>query len=166
MSGAPHIDVSIPCETWTRALPDVAGLCHRAAFAALQSGTVPAAAEAGVVLADDDLVQALNRDYRGRDAPTNVLAFGGRDEDRAPTPGAPVLLGDVVVAYGTAAAEAAAAGIGLADHLCHLVVHGMLHLLGHDHASEAAARPMEAAEVEILATLGIGDPYAPGGGPG
>ena len=116
-------------------------------------------AEAGVVLADDAMVRQLNATYRGKDAPTNVLSFpfqtppGGVPED-AP------YLGDVVLAAETVAREAAERGIVPTAHLQHLVVHGLLHLLGLDHASDAEAEQMERIEVEILAMLGIADPYA------
>jgi len=116
-------------------------------------------AEAGVVLADDAMVRQLNATYRGKDAPTNVLSFpfqtppGGVPED-AP------YLGDVVLAAETVAREAAERDIVPTAHLQHLVVHGLLHLLGLDHASDAEAEQMERIEVEILAMLGIADPYA------
>jgi len=114
---------------------------------------------ASVVLAADDLVQRLNRTYRGKDAPTNVLSFpyrappGAAGEDAA-------YLGDVVLAAETVAREAAQRGLSPLHHLQHLVVHGLLHLLGHDHDSEASAAAMEALEAEILAGIGVADPYA------
>jgi probable rRNA maturation factor len=91
--------------------------------------------------------------------PTNVLAFALADP-AGPTPaGAPNLLGDVVLAFETVAREATAQQKPLADHLAHLVVHGVLHLQGFDHQSEAEAAVMEAREVEILTRLGLPDPY-------
>ena len=116
-------------------------------------------AEAGVVLADDRMVRGLNATYRGKDAPTNVLSFpfqtppGGVPEDAR-------YLGDVVLAAETVGREAEERGIAPTAHLQHLVVHGLLHLLGFDHTTEAEAEQMERIEVEILATLGIADPYA------
>jgi probable rRNA maturation factor len=116
-------------------------------------------AEASVVLADDRMVRGLNATYRGKDAPTNVLSFpfqtppGGVPED-AP------YLGDVVLAAETIAREAAERGIAPTAHLQHLVVHGLLHLLGFDHATDVEAEQMERIEIEILARLGIADPYA------
>jgi probable rRNA maturation factor len=106
------------------------------------------------------LQQGLNRDYRGVDAPTNVLSFSGESAP-GPIDGRPRVLGDVIVAYQTARAEAAEAELPLGDHLCHLVVHGMLHLLGHDHRSGGEAESMERLEVRVLAGLGVADPYAP-----
>ncbi len=111
------------------------------------------------MLSEDATVRALNRQWRGQDKPTNVLSFAAGAET-AP-PGAPCLLGDVVLAYETVAAEAKAQGKPMAHHLCHLVVHGVLHLLGFDHERAAEAERMEALETVILAGLGIADPYEP-----
>jgi probable rRNA maturation factor len=130
-----------------------------AALAAHPRLGLPPAAEASVVLGDDALLRRLNRDYRGKDAPTNVLAFpyrappgGGAQSGR--------YQGDVVLAAETVAHESAERGIAPAHHLQHLVVHGLLHLLGHDHDSDAAAEAMEALETAILAGIGVPDPYA------
>jgi probable rRNA maturation factor len=116
------------------------------------------------VLSDDDTVRQLNREWRGQDKPTNVLSFPAQElRPGGPLPqpplGAPLLLGDVVLAAETVAAEASAQGKRVADHLSHLVVHGVLHLLGFDHEAEADAVLMERREVAILAGLGIADPY-------
>jgi probable rRNA maturation factor len=117
-------------------------------------------AETCVVLADDALVRSLNRDYRGKDAPTNVLSFPfqalpGSDEAVEQRE-----LGDVVLAAETVLREAAEQAVSPAHHLQHLVVHGLLHLLGFDHDTDAEADDMERLEAEILATLGIANPYA------
>ena len=141
-------------------MPPPAEIALLAADAAFRAAWPPPAlikaeaAEASVLLADDGLVEVLNRDYRGRDGATNVLSFSGLAEGGIGA-GAPVLLGDIVVAYETAAAEAKAEGIGLAEHLSHLVIHGMLHLLGHDHEQEADAVRMERLESRVLTGLGI-----------
>jgi probable rRNA maturation factor len=127
--------------------------------AALRRNDAPPV-ELTVVLADDAAVRRLNRDYRGLDRPTNVLSFGGLDGWRAPAPGAPVVLGDVVLARETVAAEAAAQGKSMADHASHLIVHGVLHLLGHDHQTAVETAAMEAIEIGVLSGLGIGNPYA------
>jgi probable rRNA maturation factor len=151
------IDLSIGCAAWKRALPSVASVARGAAQAALaQSGKRIGAAELSVVLADDATVRDLNARWRGKDAPTNVLAFAS---DEPPAKGKPVLLGDVVLAYETVAREAKEQGKRLADHVRHLVIHGVLHLLGFDHIKAAPAKRMEALETRILASLGVADPY-------
>ena len=164
MTRALDVDVSVPCAAWSRSLPGAETLCRRAAAAVFdEAGGAYGEAEASVVLADDGLVAGLNRDYRGRDGPTNVLTFAVADRaGPPPAAGGPVMLGDVVVAYETVAAEAAGEGRTLAHHLCHMVVHGMLHLLGHDHGTDDDAARMERLEVRILAGLGVPDPYADG----
>jgi probable rRNA maturation factor len=127
--------------------------------------TVPADhLEISLVLADDAMVRDLNGRYRGQDKPTNVLSFATLDDedDISPADG-PLMLGDVIVAFETTAREAASEGKSLAAHLSHLVVHGVLHLLGYDHQDDAEAEEMEAAERSILAGLGIADPYAAAG---
>ncbi|MGO8920057.1 MAG: rRNA maturation RNase YbeY [Stellaceae bacterium] len=158
-AGSVDIDLAEPSPLWRRALPEVERVCDRAARAALAGGGVPRGrAELAIVLADDALLRRLNRDWRGRDAPTNVLSFAASDGATAP-PGAPLLLGDVVLAFETVAAEAQAQGKPLAGHLAHLVVHGVLHLLGFDHEIAAEAERMEALETRVLVGLGIADPY-------
>ncbi len=160
------IDVSFLCRDWLRKMPDVEDRCRRAAVAAFKvaGADFPGEAEVSIALANDDQVRRLNRDYRHQDKPTNVLSFANVDGDgqQTPHPGGagPVLLGDVIIAYGVTVAEAGAEHKTPADHLAHLVVHGMLHLLGHDHMDPAEADRMEALERQVLATLDIGDPYA------
>jgi probable rRNA maturation factor len=152
-----EIDLSIACAAWKRALPAAASVARRAAVAALaQSGKKIGAAELSLVLADDATVRELNARWRGKDAPTNVLAFAS---DEPPAKGKPVLLGDVVLAYQTVAREAREQHKRLADHLRHLVIHGVLHLLGYDHVKATSAKRMEALETRILASLGVADPY-------
>lgn len=154
-----EIDVLVRCPRWTEALPRAAALSRRAARAAYGAERKRVrCAEAAVVLADDAFIRPLNRNYRRQDEATNVLAFPAADVAGAPA-AMPAMLGDVVVAFETAAREAAAEGKTLADHLSHLVVHGMLHLLGHDHQTAAAAKAMERREIDILAGLGVADPY-------
>lgn len=168
MTGA-EIEVRVAAEGWDRALAAGGGaaLVRRAAEAALAvlpAGSLPARPEISVLLADDAALRRLNRDYRGIDAPTNVLAFEGmaaggpEAADRAA--GAPFLLGDVAIALETASREAVAAGVPFEDHLAHLVVHGVLHLCGYNHEADAEAERMEALEVAALRRLGIADPYA------
>jgi probable rRNA maturation factor len=117
-------------------------------------------ATACVAFATDADVRTLNAQFRGKDKPTNVLSFPAQP----PPPGAlgrhePLPLGDVVLAAETVAAEARDLGIPVSHHVQHLVVHGLLHLLGHDHESDAEADRMEALETRILAVLGVPDPY-------
>ncbi len=153
------IDVAEPCSSWRQHLPDADAISAAAARAALAAAaTLAAPAELSIVLGDDALLRALNRQWRGQDKPTNVLSFPALEPPPAP-PGAPQLLGDVVLAFETVSAEATAQGKPLADHLRHLVVHGVLHLLGFDHEAEADARRMEACEIAILEGLGVPDPY-------
>ncbi|MGH7122804.1 MAG: rRNA maturation RNase YbeY, partial [Stellaceae bacterium] len=118
--------------------------------------------EVSVVLADDALLRRLNRQWRRIDAATNVLSFPSLDQELPPR--APFLLGDVVVAYETVSREAQEQGKELADHLRHLVVHGVLHLLGYDHDEPGEAEQMEALETQVLARLGVADPYAEAAG--
>jgi len=140
----------------------------RAAIGASSHGDVATAdyvAEVSVRLTTNDEVQTLNREYRQKDKPTNVLSFpmvqadlldALSDGDDGET-----LLGDIVLAYGVTAAEAAEKGVTLAQHATHLIVHGTLHLLGYDHEQgEAEADAMEEIERAALAGLGIADPYA------
>ncbi|MBA3863169.1 MAG: rRNA maturation RNase YbeY [Alphaproteobacteria bacterium HGW-Alphaproteobacteria-9] len=118
---------------------------------------------ASLLFTSDAEVHALNREWRGRDKPTNVLSFPmlERDELEGLAPeGPPVMLGDIALAYETCAREAAEKAVPLEHHTAHLIVHGLLHLAGHDHVdSDAQAEQMEALETAILAKLGIPDPY-------
>lgn len=111
-------------------------------------------AEISVRLCDDDEIRALNLAWRNKDKATNVLSFPSPAGDRGP------LLGDIVVAFEYVSEEARDAGRSLRDHLAHMLVHGMLHLLGFDHENESEAEKMEALERRILAKLGIDDPYS------
>jgi probable rRNA maturation factor len=158
------IDVSQPCRDWRKALPEATALCRRAAEAAIEAGDRGiAGAELSIVLGDDALLHRLNKAWRGKDAPTNVLSFPaqsfGSDPASPVPPGVPLPLGDVVLGFETIAREAAAQGKTLEDHLAHLTVHGVLHLLGFDHEVEAEAARMEALERGVLSRLGIADPY-------
>ena len=168
LCAGPTVAVEARTPDWRDNLPDIEALVRQAASAAIAAGAADVAApegiEVSIVLADDATVRALNRDYRGRDAPTNVLAFpqGTAASEQA---AGPLLLGDVVLAYETVRREAAAQGKTLADHTRHLVVHGLLHLCGFDHDADASAAVMEQRETAILATLGVADPYAESGAP-
>ncbi len=164
------IDVAVSAEPVWPDATDWEALAARAVNAALGAtpygtlATAEAAIEISVRLTDDAEVQTLNRDYRHKDAPTNVLSFPMVQPDLldalANTDDGEVLLGDIVLAFETCAAEAATKAIGLDDHVSHLIVHGTLHLLGYDHQGQAEAEAMEQIERDVLATLGIADPYA------
>ena len=127
--------------------------------AALTGATGPV--EIAITLSDDVEIRDLNRDWRGKDKPTNVLSFPGLEGAMAGflPPDAPRPLGDIILAFETCRAEAEEQGKSLADHARHLVVHGVLHLLGFDHEDDAEAEEMEALETLVLAGLGIADPY-------
>jgi probable rRNA maturation factor len=159
------ISVSIEAPAWSEAIPDaeawVAGLAHRTLQAAC-----PGIGPAGIslLLTDDAAVHALNRTWRGKDNPTNVLSFPATETAEGEVPeaefdGVPLELGDIALAYETCAREANEQRKRLADHVAHLILHGVLHLLGYDHLDEDEAQRMEALEIRILAGLGIADPY-------
>lgn len=160
MSDGPDITVSRQGGDWSRVLGDSDGIVKRAARAAwrvaAEAGIPEQDCEISIALADDAMVRRLNRDYRGKDRTTNVLSFPAGDPG---APGRPRLIGDIVVALETVEAEARVAGKPIGDHMAHLVVHGVLHLLGYDHETEAEAAAMEALEIGILAGLGIDNPY-------
>lgn len=126
------------------------------AVAATLAAFEPEPTELSVVLSDDATVQALNREHRGKDYPTNVLSF----PPAFVPPDGPRPLGDVILALGTVLREAGEQDKAAVDHLTHLVVHGVLHLSGFDHETEAEAEEMEDLERVVLAGLGIADPYA------
>lgn len=142
-------------------------LIRNAAAAALAESAYPDLAsdrqvEISVALTGDEEVRALNAKWRGKDKPTNVLSFPMADERDlavATVVDSELLLGDIILAHGICAAEAADKGISVEQHATHLLVHGTLHLLGYDHADDRDATDMEAREVRALARLGIADPY-------
>ncbi len=185
-SDNPRISVAVTMldPDWPQAVPAVEELARRAAMAAtaVSGAAIMALAahdvEISLVLADDATLRRYNKDYRGIDKPTNVLAFATAETPPGqPLGGAPgdaegpLLLGDVLLARETLAREAEEQGKQPADHLCHLVVHGVLHLLGRDHQTEGEAQVMERLEAAALGRLGVADPYAaagasPGASPG
>lgn len=160
-----HLDIDIedwPSGTWE-------ALAKRAASAAGESEPLLASPGllASLLFTSDAEVRSLNREWRGRDMPTNVLSFpmlergelSGLARAKADS-GPPVMLGDIALAYETCAREAAEKGVSLEHHAAHLIVHGLLHLAGHDHVeNDEQAEAMEALETAILAKLGIADPY-------
>jgi probable rRNA maturation factor len=150
------IEVEIEDDAWTSALSDAAAIAERAGQAVLDEiAPTDDGEESGVavLLTSDAAVAELNQRFRGKAGPTNVLSF--------PAPANPENhLGDVALAHGVCAREAAEQGKTLDQHLAHLVVHGVLHLLGYDHETDGEAEAMEALERSILESLGVPDPYA------
>jgi probable rRNA maturation factor len=143
-------------------------LVRKAAEAAIAESAFPQLAaserpiEISVRLSSDDEVRALNAEWRGKDKPTNVLAFPLANESElnsAKFDGRELLLGDIILARGVCEAEAADKGVPVEDHAAHLLVHGTLHLLGYDHHDDRQASDMEAREVRALGRLGIANPY-------
>ena len=143
------------------ALPDVEAMAENAARCTIARiapfyDTDLTKTEIGIVFIDDDFMRDLNKQYRGKDRPTNVLSF---PLARPAAPDVPILLGDVVLALQTIVREAAEAEKSLTAHMQHLIVHGVLHLLGYDHEAESDAKLMELLEIEILDAMGITNPY-------
>lgn len=162
-----HVELSRE-EPWPEG--DWAALALRAVQAAVERtphgplATTPAAVEVSVRLTSDEEVRTLNRRYRGKDKPTNVLSFPMVQVDLLDTVSqnsddGELLLGDIVLAHGVCVAEAAEQGISVEDHAAHLLAHGTLHLLGYDHMTDDDADAMEEVERQALGSLGIADPY-------
>lgn len=151
-----QIDVIVRSARW-RKRPTAKTIVKKAVSAAADAISTPRA-ELAIVLSDDSAIQALNRDWRGKNAPTNVLSFPAV----APGKGQPAspYIGDVVIAYQTTEREAVAEGKPFGHHLAHLAVHGFLHLLGYDHENDRDAQKMERLERKILKRLAVPDPYA------
>jgi probable rRNA maturation factor len=162
------LDIALINECW----PDVSdweALATRAAtaavtatrFAALSSCEIPV--EIAIRLTSDEEVRFLNRDYREKDKPTNVLSFPMLDVDALDRalarPFGEVMLGDLALAHGVCRSEAEVRGVAVEAHATHLIIHGVLHLLGFDHIEDTQAEEMEALERRILAAMGLHDPY-------
>ena len=154
-------------EDWDSSRPWQDLVC-KAAEAAIAESAFPELAEherpveISVTLTGDEQVRELNAEWRGKDKPTNVLSFPMADEldlTRANVDGPELLLGDIILARGVCAAEAAEKGVSFEDHATHLLVHGTLHLLGYDHHNDSEAADMEQREVRALERLGIANPY-------
>ncbi|MGY3531703.1 putative rRNA maturation factor [Bradyrhizobium sp. USDA 4452] len=161
VSAFPATEVLVTAECW-QAEPDADAVIHRAieAAAAIADADV-ADAELAVMLTDDAGIRTLNANWRSIDKPTNVLSFPALQPEGAGGEGdAPRMLGDIAIAYQTTRREADEEQKPFDHHLSHLAVHGFLHLIGYDHENDDDAENMEALEREILASLGIPDPYA------
>lgn len=158
------IDVSISEPEWTLSFLDVEKVAAEAMDLSLRMAQMPEQVrarqiEVSIVLANDDLIQILNREYRGKDAPTNVLTFASLDADGPIAADAPYPIGDVILSYQTIDREAREQGKFFKEHFIHMVVHGTLHLLGYDHETEDEANVMESLEIRILEKMNIQNPY-------
>jgi probable rRNA maturation factor len=164
-----EIDILIEDTDWDE--QDLDTLAPRAVAAVLDElGLEPSQFSVSVLACDDARIAALNAEFRGKPVPTNVLSWPSEDRAAAvpgemphlppPNPvGPPLELGDIALAHDTCAREAAEAGKPLAHHVTHLLVHGLLHLLGFDHETDPDADLMEGLETRVLARLGVPDPY-------
>lgn len=175
---AMEIDIVIECPAWEEALPDLdtlvretleravsSAFCHlldpRSSSPAPQGrgDDIRTAVEISIVLADDAFVQDLNKRYRHKDKPTNVLSFPQTEIEDLDAPQPFLSLGDIIIAYETITREAGEQGKPLADHFRHMLVHGCLHLLHFDHIEEDEAQAMESLEIAILGSFGVKNPY-------
>ncbi|MCJ2028389.1 rRNA maturation RNase YbeY [Methylobacterium sp. J-043] len=155
-----EIDIAVEDARWEQAIPELEAFTLRAVEAglAILPDSAAGPVEVSVLLADDATVQDLNRTWRNKDKPTNVLSFPAAEQPFQPGLARP--LGDVVLAYDTLVRESAEQSKPFEHHFAHLLVHGTLHLLGQDHETgEAEADAMEALEVAALRALGIPNPY-------
>lgn len=151
------VDIDVACDG--HGIPAPREIERWVRLAATSAGAeADAVVELSIRIVGAEESRALNHDYRGRDKPTNVLSFPGGPMAGLP-PGEPQLLGDLVICADVVAAEAGAAGREPADHWAHIVVHGVLHLLGYDHETESDAAVMEGLETRILTAQGLADPY-------
>lgn len=161
LANIPATEVLVTAECWASE-SSAETIIHRAIEAAASMVDADTAeAEVAVMLTDDAGIRTLNKNWRGIDKPTNVLSFPALQPERAPTGGdAPRMLGDIAIAYETTRNEAHTEHKPFEHHLSHLAVHGFLHLIGYDHETDDDAEVMEGLERDILAQLGIPDPYA------
>jgi probable rRNA maturation factor len=153
----PALDIMVEAGEWparTR-LKRIAGKVVEAASIRLKLG-LPEGAELSIVFTDDAHIKSLNRKFRGKSKPTNVLSFPGAP---AANGGIGPILGDIVLAAETVSREAEGEGLTLEAHLTHLILHGFLHILGYDHEDDGEASLMEGLETAILGGIGVADPY-------
>ena len=149
-----EVDILRHAEVWRGALTDAALKCAALAAFLTAPPSTQGTYEVTILLTDDAEMRTLNRAWRGKDAPTNVLSFPSSN-----TPPVPGALGDIVLAYETIRDEGRCTNTAFSDHVSHLVIHGLLHLLGFDHMNEDDAARMEALERDALASIGVADPY-------
>ncbi|MEM9054080.1 MAG: rRNA maturation RNase YbeY [Pseudomonadota bacterium] len=145
-----ELDMRIDEAGWTQAISDLEGVCLKALNAGAEVGQI--SGEISLLFTNDDAIQVLNRDWRGKDKPTDVLSFPAEEMDRP-------FLGDIAVSLETCQRDADEKSIPLDQHLSHMLIHGYLHLIGHDHMEDPEAVKMETLEVTALASLGWPDPY-------
>lgn len=145
------MDIAVQFEDWTERLSDIDAVANTAVAQILSGLDTPKLGELSIALVSDADIQTLNRDYRNKDKPTNVLSF----PDEGPAP----LLGDIVLALETVMREAREKPVTLKSHVTHLIIHGFLHLQGYDHETDSAAAEMETLEIAALAALNIDNPY-------
>lgn len=165
----PSIDISVQDPVWEKQ-GNIESIVKVTATKTLTSAIMPKfaygkALEISIVLANDELVQVLNREYRDKDKPTNVLTFASADDEDFEQQlfVEPLNLGDVILSYQTIENEAREQGKLIIDHVKHLIVHGVLHLLGYDHQTDDDATDMETLEIRILEQLGVQNPYVDSG---
>lgn len=149
----PDIQIQIDDKRYKEHVKNLRSFCKRIITHAWQDQEP---AEISLVLSNDDFVWQLNKQYRGKDSPTNVLSFEASDR---PEPGIPWIAGDIIVAYETVLKESEALDKPFEEHLAHLLTHGTLHLQGYDHIDLADAHKMEALETKLMSELGYEDPY-------
>lgn len=162
MDNNPQIDISVQDPHW-KSIKGVENFVEKAVTTTINTAPLPRQAqnkdlEVSIVLANDDLLHVMNREYREKDKPTNVLTFASIDSDEHQH-GNEFHLGDVMLSFQTLERESEEQEKFLNDHFCHLLVHGTLHLLGYDHIEESDANTMETLEIRILEKLGIQNPY-------
>lgn len=150
MNHSIEIDIAISEDAWNSAFPALELITRDTVLKALHMADIHHDTEISLSYVNDGEIQILNRDYRGKDKPTNVLSFPQNE---------PAMLGDIVLAYETVVREAKEQEKPLENHLRHLLVHGVLHLLGHDHEEDGEAEAMESLEARILSEMGIKNPY-------
>jgi len=153
------IDITIEYDAWSK-FDELESLIKTAALAAIfeREDDFKNRAELSVLLTSDDAIRQLNSTFRGQDRSTNVLSFGGDPE--ALSQDQSFLIGDIVLSYQTINTEALEQQKKFGNHVSHLIVHGVLHLLGYDHRDDEAADDMELVEINILKGIGIGNPYS------
>lgn len=169
-----NLEVSVDCDSWVNTLPkydSIIDKCCELICNNVTEGKVLEnfpCIELSIVLCDDAFIHSLNHEYREKDKATNVLSFSGLDENdyeryvkkAEQVPEQPFLLGEIYISFETVQSEAETAGIWLEEHFTHMIIHGVLHLLGYDHIKDDEAEVMEALETKLLKNLAIDDPYA------